>query len=63
MSDETEPGASAPASAPVADHEQIVREWFNEHVANSPVSRNVEALNHMALVAIPALVARLNSKG
>jgi len=59
--------ASAPASAPVAPvaspESEIVQRWFNTYVANSPVSRSVEAINHMNQIALPALVASLEHKG
>ena len=58
-------GEDAPSTAPAdpTEIEAAVTRWFNDFIANSPVSRNVEAINHKAIVAVPALVARLNQKG
>jgi hypothetical protein len=56
--DDTAPAAPEPArDAP--DYEALVRAWFNDQIADSPVSRSVEAVNHLNLVAIPALIAAL----
>ncbi len=63
MSDESEPVAvvaasePAPAAQPVGPA-LIVERWFNAHIANSPVARSVEAINHLR-AALPALVAAL----
>jgi len=48
--------ASAPETAAVVAPElQKIEDWFNAYVANSPVSRNQEAINHMLTTAMPAL--------
>lgn len=36
----------------------IVQEWFAAHIANSPVSRSVDALNHVT-GALPLLIETL----
>ena len=53
------PDETAAPSEPAPDFEQIVAAWFNDSVANSPISRSVEAVNHLTQVAIPALIAAL----
>ena len=53
--DDTAPAAPEPAP----DYEALVRAWFNDFIADSPVSRSVETINHLNLVALPALVAAL----
>lgn len=54
---------SAPSPAPeMSAAEQCVRQWFNQHIANSPVSRSVEAINYFTEVALPALIASLEKK-
>ncbi len=55
--------AAAPAPAPAEAAELsgtaiVVERWFNAHIANSPVARSVEAINHLR-AALPALVAAL----
>ena len=39
--------------------EQKVWAWFSEHIHNSPVSRSVEAINHLR-EALPSLIAVLD---
>lgn len=33
----------------------LISRWIASHVANSPISRNTEAYNHLVDVALPAL--------
>jgi hypothetical protein len=44
------------------DYQAIVQDWFNTYVANSPVSRATEAINHMTTTAVPALLVALQKK-
>lgn len=49
----------AAAIEPESDRtREIVRDWFDRCIRNSPVSRNVEAFNHM-LTAVEDLVAAI----
>ncbi len=54
--------ASEPVAAaiePESDRtREIVRDWFDRCIRNSPVSRNVDAFNHM-LTAVEDLVASI----
>ena len=53
--------AEAKAAEPTG-YAMIVAHWFNDHVANSPVSRSTEAVNHLTQNAMPKLIDMLNAK-
>ncbi len=71
--DAAAPAASEPASiaavvkeslttqSPPSAAHQTVWSWFNDHIANSPVSRATEAVNHL-MATLPALVAALEKE-
>lgn len=47
----------------VADHSvtaQLVWKWFNDHMPGSPVSRNVDAWNHLQ-AQLPKLITALDA--
>ncbi len=52
--------APSPAPGPSAVEAAVMR-WFNAHIANSPVSRSVEAVNHLRAV-LPDLVSILEKR-
>lgn len=67
---ETEPVAApapdqSPAPEPAPDGvEALIARWFNEHVANSAITRGpVDLVNDLTQRAIPALVAMLKKEG
>ena len=56
--------AAAIAEAPpteISRVEAAVATWFNEHIANSPVSRFVESANHLT-AKLPLLIAAIEGK-
>jgi len=53
----------SPQSTNDASAEALVASWFNDCVSDSPISRNVEVVNYMTQVAVPALVKLLSAKG
>ena len=60
MSDPDTAAVVAAEPAPAGqDYEALIAHWFNERVANSPASRNIDAINYLMAVAIPALIAQL----
>ena len=56
---ENEPDATpAPERSPVSETpgHALAWRWFNAYVANSPASRNADAINHISAIALPALI-------
>ena len=56
---EIETVADAAPAPKAPDYAKLLNEWINESIHNSPVSRATEAFNHLANVAVPALLAKL----
>jgi hypothetical protein len=52
----------AAIEAAESEIERIVADWVNTHINNSPISRNVEAINHFNQ-KLPLLIAALEKKG
>lgn len=56
--------AAAMSEAPPTELSRVeaaVATWFSSHIASSPVSRNVEAINHLT-AKLPLLIAAIEGK-
>jgi hypothetical protein len=60
MADKEEKKQTAEAPVETMDVEAIVEKWMNDHIHNSPVSRNVEAINAVR-EALPKLISALKN--
>ena len=59
MSEDTQPAAAGGITVPAI--EAAIAQWFNDHIAGSPVAQSVEAYNHLrsALGALSAAIAAI----
>jgi len=59
--DEPEPEPEPSPAPPKTNYGALVQRWVDEHLANSPIARSVEAWNHLT-ARLPALVDALNKE-